>query len=266
MRSSIFAFGLAACLFSLTANAQQVNIPVNPGNIKIPTKTLPKIKSPVQTFQCPAEIRMTIETDLGDWTPSTNHMLVARNPTPRIDRSQLVCAYESGFTIQHPIPSDRADCGATRNSSGEVTFSCTAEAKVFKEGAFFVRQTQGMDFETETLGGIGGNADLWLNAASNDRQMGLYFEPVNGAKIDFMGPTPVTQAQCASLAQPGNPGLTISRETMPYFRLRARDQRNHGQFYCIVTAEGRLGSIQFNGLRDASGGAQEALINYWLWE
>ena len=80
MRSSIFAFGLAACLFSLTANAQQVNIPVNPGNIKIPTKTLPKIKSPVQTFQCPAEIRMTIETE--PWRLDPVYKPYAGRPKP----------------------------------------------------------------------------------------------------------------------------------------------------------------------------------------
>jgi hypothetical protein len=224
-------------------------------------------------FECPPEVNLTLKQPLPEgWSLASKTYLEPSYPDPEVSKQTktLLCKYHTGkFLVSQEPPSMRSECAAfekqMRGKPRVAGFICSGVSTVYKKDDKFVKQTQAIDFESGQVGGMSAGSDLWYAADSGDPKYGLYFEPVNGAKIAYMGKKPIIQAQCKNL-EDRRWDTGRKHNTVPVWTLRALDERNMNSYYCIKTNEGRYGSLLFFENRVLSNGAREALFDYKIWD
>ncbi|MBX7247968.1 MAG: hypothetical protein K1X35_02840 [Caulobacteraceae bacterium] len=213
-------------------------------------------------IECPlTQVRREITTPLpeGWWnTPSVDYLTGTEIQTIG-GRRTLVCKYGQSGQIMRLEPR-RRDCVARRGG-----FDCRRERPgfpggpgwpgnpgpfppsqggVFNQGELELRQTYQVDFDQGRVGGAG--ADLWFHALT---PLDLYLEPVNGARLGWLGSSAGRQ-DCRD--------VTLSTDRISLGRL------NIGTTLCYRTNEGRFGQFRVTGFSQ-QGGSRAIRLEYSTW-
>lgn len=213
-------------------------------------------------IDCPlGQVRREITTPLpeGWWnTPIVDNLSSTEVQTIG-GRRTLVCKYGPAGQIMMLEPR-RRDCVATRRG-----FDCRrsrggrpggpgpfpggpggpGDGRSYSEGSVELRQTFQVDFENGRTGS-GGGADLWFRAVTSSE---LYLEPLNGARIAWMG---------------GEGGRRDCREADLRGERISLGRVNVGTTICYRTDQGRLGQFRVTGFSN-TGGGRVIRLDYETW-